>query len=95
MTTITCTVIKFEYLGDDKGNCRVYYVSSNGYLYCFQQGLRRDTVELYTCTNDGEPNHQVKAFKEHVTCLFEPCPETSYNHEVVNAAIPEFQSEAH
>ena len=43
----------------DTGFARIYYVSENNRLYCFQESMFRGCFELLICSPDGEPSHTV------------------------------------
>ena len=48
-------MIELKYLKDDPDNCRIYYKSDKGNLYCTVDG------ELHACTPQGEPEYPVNA----------------------------------
>lgn len=43
----------------DNGNCRVYYRDEGKRLLCFQEA-GRGRFELFRCSRDGEPDHDIK-----------------------------------
>lgn len=54
--------VKFRFLQEDRGNCRVYYRSiATKRLYCIQQNgsWGKDNFRFYPCTQDGEPEYDV------------------------------------
>lgn len=50
-------MLKFVRIDND--NCRVYYKSGSGLVYCFQED-RPGVFTLYLCSRDGEPSHEMK-----------------------------------
>lgn len=43
---------------EDNGNCRVYFTTGHGHLYCWQQGTVNGPFHAYACSRDGEPSHR-------------------------------------
>jgi len=53
--------LSLRYLSSDNGNCRVYYKSKAGRLYCWQlRSIVQGDFELLTCSRDGEPDCPVR-----------------------------------
>lgn len=50
-------LLKFDQT--DNGNCRVYYRDERDRLLCFQLASR-GRFELFRCSRDGEPDHDIK-----------------------------------
>lgn len=75
----------------DPGFCRAYYKNpENRALYCVQYGIRpTDDVELYVCTDDGEPSHRVRTDNK----LIERPPIGSPGENFINDFISKIDKE--
>jgi hypothetical protein len=54
-------MILYNFVGEDSGNCRVYYRGGK-HLYCIQNdgSWGKDKFIFYTCSRDGEPSHEIR-----------------------------------
>lgn len=49
-----------QFVYSDSGNCRIYYTNRRSKkLYCFQESIDDSIFDLFHCSKDGEPCHEV------------------------------------
>lgn len=75
----------------DSGFCRSYYKhKETGTNYCIQYGVRpTDDVELYVCTDDGEPSHRARTDDK----LIQLPPIGTDGEDFINAFIDKIRTE--
>lgn len=71
--------LDLTFLSVDGDNCRVYYRSQGGALYCFQRDNKTD-FNLYPCTEEGEPLHTVPI--EWIKAIDEPPKDGSIGEQL-------------